>query len=120
MNLHKLISDEFSEEGQQTSHHHHEKSKKVAAFSAEGKAGYRQARRAGSSLPYRAWPGQTAGNNIHSVSLLSAPANQGISKSQGLVTTVCRLGLSPKRNFSLQVYPDLATACCISMDGEHP
>ena len=59
MNLHESISDEFSEEGQQTSHHCHEKSKKVAASPLEGRGGYRQA---GSSLPYGDWPGQTAGS----------------------------------------------------------
>jgi hypothetical protein len=48
MNLHELISEEFSEEGQQTSHHHHEKSKKVVASSLEERSV--QARKAPASL----------------------------------------------------------------------
>lgn len=50
MDLHELISDEFSEEGQQTSHRHHTKLKKVATSPVEGRGGYRQARQAPASL----------------------------------------------------------------------
>lgn len=43
-----------------------------------------------------------------------------ISKSQGLMTTVCRLGPSPKRDIPFRVYLYPAKAWCSSVGGEHP
>lgn len=89
MNLHELISEEFSEEGQQTSHHHHKKSKKVVASLLE-RRGAERAGKEGSSLPYRDWPGQTVG------SIEELAIGMVVRSFCLLVISACKPGLSPR------------------------